>query len=145
MSSVDYEKKNNPLLIALGQERFNKGLNSLKDENVRSFFFSSLLFLFLSILQAWILLPTSIALEGLTIDNDFITTHIISVDPSHSSHFVSYNGILGLFEQPLLQSTEDPPKRLLIISLPSRLQGHPSKLFTAYVKYLKINIPLFFL
>jgi len=113
MSSVDYEKKNNPLLIALGQERFNKGLNSLKDEN------------------AWILLPTSIALEGLTIDSDFITTHIISVDPSHSSHFVSYNGILGLFEQPLLQSTEDPPKRLLIISLPSRLQGHPSKLFTA--------------
>ena len=49
MSSVDYEKKNNPLLIALGQERFNKGLNSLKDENVRSFFFSSLLLILIYI------------------------------------------------------------------------------------------------
>lgn len=68
------------------------------------------------------------------IDQEFVDTHIIFVDPLQTTHFVCYNGILGVFSHPISDQTS-VGKFLKTISLPITIKNSPEELFSAYVSF----------
>jgi hypothetical protein len=67
--------------------------------------------LFADTIQPAIVAPQSVTIENVSLTPAFINTHLISIDPSNPSHFVSTNGLRGVIsdKRDMIYIVEAPP------------------------------------
>eukprot|EP01105_Mastigella_eilhardi_P026909 TRINITY_DN798_c0_g1_i6.p1 TRINITY_DN798_c0_g1~~TRINITY_DN798_c0_g1_i6.p1 ORF type:complete len:729 (-),score=218.13 TRINITY_DN798_c0_g1_i6:1726-3912(-) len=107
---VTHEKQVNQLILKLTRDHCQELANELDSLQ----------------LEATLLVPQSVSLEGVTLSPSFVRAHIVICNPNNASQFVSLSGVMGILDM--------QKDNLFVVSPPppsfDPLTGKPEQLFT---------------